>query len=240
MPTYLRCDSETKEIAQRVIDADEELTHLREANVRIDLVFAMCDRDENDATIRLNDAITHQGHKALGLASIRNLKQRTLMGHDGEILLDNDWWETAGERQREALLHHELYHFLVKKQDGLVCTDDLGRPMLKMRKHDFEFGWFARTAARYGEFSQERIQAREIVMDAMGQLLFPELDGKIAAMPSDSTSRVAKRFVDTMRKSVGPGGSVSITSSGQGGIKITESGVEKIEPDEHLAAASKA
>jgi hypothetical protein len=37
------------------------------------------------------------------------------------------------------------------KKTGQIQLDDEGRPKLRIRPHDFEFGWFARTAELYGE-----------------------------------------------------------------------------------------
>jgi hypothetical protein len=52
--------------------------------------------------------------------------------------------------------------------------DDLGRPKLRMRKHDINFGWFNQVAKRHGSASQERIQAR-MILDEAGQFYWPDL-----------------------------------------------------------------
>lgn len=53
-------------------------------------------------------------------------------------------------------------------------NDDLGRPKLKMRKHDVEIGWFKIIAERHGAHSIERQQAK-IIFDTMGQSFWPGL-----------------------------------------------------------------
>lgn len=77
---------------------------------------------------------------------------------DAEILIDADWWEKANEAERKALLDHELQHFA--KTDKV---DDLGRPKLKMRRHDVQVGWFKSVAERNGVSSQERLQAAQMM-----------------------------------------------------------------------------
>lgn len=44
--------------------------------------------------------------------------------------------------------------------------------MLKLRKHDYQFGWFTRIAEIHGRFSQERKQAKAM-MDMDGQYYWP-------------------------------------------------------------------
>jgi hypothetical protein len=59
------------------------------------------------------------------------------------------------------------------KRTGEIQLDDEGRPKLRIRPHDFEFGWFARTAELYGEESYEVSQAREIVAAQFVQAFLP-------------------------------------------------------------------
>ena len=56
--------------------------------------------------------------------------------------------------------------------------DDLGRPILQLRMHDFEVGWFKEIAARHGEASQERQQAHAVMQDS-GQYFWPDIAGKL-------------------------------------------------------------
>jgi hypothetical protein len=142
--------------------------------VRLDLVFALCDRDEETGN-PINVAITKNGFRCYGLTKCTNLKERVLGRGDAEIVLDGDWWETATAEQQEALLDHEMHHVAVKTdKHGNIQKDDIGRPLVKLRKHDIEVGWFSVIAARNGVHSQERIQAK-IIMDNLGQYFFPDL-----------------------------------------------------------------
>lgn len=56
--------------------------------------------------------------------------------------------------------------------------DAQGRPALKMRMHDREFGWFDEIARRHREHSIEIRQSTRLVED-VGQLYFGFAAGKV-------------------------------------------------------------
>lgn len=174
MPKFSKCDKDVYEMAQSILDEFESHKPLIECKVRVDLVFAFADVDEETGE-KLNDALTHQGRKAHGVARKLATKDRAMGRGDVEVCLDGDYWkETASEEMQRALLDHELHHFAVKTSKGQFCYDDLGRPVIRLRKHDVEVGWFGIIADRHGKHSQEQIQAKTI-MDAYGQFYWPAL-----------------------------------------------------------------
>lgn len=148
--------------------------------IKIDYVFAFPDYDEATGE-PTNNAINKGGIKALGVARKLNLKDRTKGLGDAEILLDGDWWEDATEKERRALLDHELHHLVATSK-----VDDLGRPKLKLRKHDFEVGWFHIIAQRHGVHSQEQKQAG-FIMESAGQFYWPAI-----AQQAASSGRMGK------------------------------------------------
>jgi len=153
----------------------EFATHkpLLDARVRVDCVFAYSDKD--DRGVPKNNAITRRGQRALGQCRKIKLKDRVLGRADAEITLDGDWWIAANDDERRALLDHELHHISVEvDSNGKAVTDDFTRPKIIMRRHDFEFGWFAVIAQRHGKASQEVIQANQM-MDAGGQFFWPDV-----------------------------------------------------------------
>lgn len=182
MPKYQLADPATKELANEILfkfaTADRGIyQEIIDQRVRIDILFAYGDRDEESGE-KLSDAITHKGNPALGLCEIRNIKLRAAGLGDVVIYLDADHWDVCGERQREALLDHELFHidFARDPKSGDILRDDLQRPKIKMRKHCFDFGWFKAIAARHGEHSVERIQAKQLA-DEAGQYFWGEITG---------------------------------------------------------------
>ena len=96
-------------------------------------------------------ALKWNGVKALAMVRILPLKDRMVREHDVEILVNADAWKKMNDEERDALIDHELQHLELvmvkeggKKKGGrlIVEKDDLDRPRLKMRRHDFQVGWF--------------------------------------------------------------------------------------------------
>lgn len=171
MPKFERCPQSVADMARDLMF--EFATHkpLIDARVKVDLVFAYGDRDDKDKI--LNDALRKNGCKALGVARKLPLKDRAMGRGDAEIAIDGDWWNDAAVDEQRALLDHELHHFSIKlDKSKRPMFDDLGRPLIALRPHDFEFGWFKVIAERHGIASQERLQAKQM-MDNGGQFFWP-------------------------------------------------------------------
>jgi hypothetical protein len=91
------------------------------------------------------------------------------------MTLDGERMDAWTSKRLQAVIDHELRHLMLakNKRTGEIQLDDEGRPKLRIRPHDFEFGWFARTAELYGEESYEVSQAREIVAAQFVQNFLP-------------------------------------------------------------------
>lgn len=184
MPTFQKCDSSVKAMAKEILSKYESHRPILDVGVTFDFLFAFCDRDE-DTNEPLNDALTHNGIRALGIAKIVNLKDRVKGLADAEILLDGDHWAEIKDGDRAALLDHELHHISLKIVKGVIQHDPAGRCKLKMRKHDVEIGWFKTIAERHGKHSIEQQQAAQI-MEMAGQYFWP-------ALTAATTTTVVKR-----------------------------------------------
>lgn len=125
------------------------------------------DSESSDAVLK------HQGYPAGAVVRITPLKDRALGIADATIVVDRAGWLALSQRQRNALIDHELTHLERKldKDSGDQLFDVLDRPKLTMRKHDHQFGWFDEVAQRHGEASPEVRQAR-VLMESSGQLYF--------------------------------------------------------------------
>lgn len=160
MPTFQRCPESVKDLARDILCEFPTHRPLLDARVTVDYVFAFPSGQGH--------ALTKNGLKCLGLCRIVPLKARVLGRADAEISLDAEWWEDATLNERRAVLDHELHHIEVQ----MGQRDDFGRPVLKLRKHDVEIGFFDCIAFRHGEHSQERIQAKRI-LEQRGQFYWP-------------------------------------------------------------------
>jgi hypothetical protein len=139
--------------------------------------------------------LKHQGYPAGAVVRITPLKDRALGIADATIVIDRAGWLALTQRQRDALVDHELTHLTrkVDKDTGEMVCDVLDRPVLKMRKHDRQHGWFDEVASRHGEASPEVIQARRL-MESSGQLYFdfePREKAAASVKPPKRTHRKA-------------------------------------------------
>lgn len=117
--------------------------------------------------------LKHQGYPAGAVVRITPVKDRALGIADATIVIDRAGWLALSQRQRDALIDHELTHLTRKidKETGEMVVDVLERPKLAMRRHDWQYGWFDEVAQRHGEASPEVSQARRL-MERSGQLYF--------------------------------------------------------------------
>lgn len=199
MATYQPCNEAVRLMVDEILKEFEDHQPLIDSGMKIDLVFAFPKYDDDGKPIGV--ALRKNGLRALGITRKVSLKDRAKGHGDAEICLDGEWWEhNSGDDERRALLDHELHHIaIIVNKHGVLKTDDLGRPQIRLRKHDVEIGWFDIVASRHGTASLERIQAKR-VMDNHGQFYWPELaptveismGNKSVTMSQGRFSRIAK------------------------------------------------
>lgn len=153
----------TKAVHDLVEEIIEEFhPELKQVEMKIDLLEARATLD--DEGFPEGPALTHQGYQALGICRIVNYRDRVKGCGDAEIQIDGDWWDDAEPEQQSALIDHELTHIeIVTGEDGRPRLDPIGRPKIKMRKHDRQFGWFDDVAKRWGKNSVEHQQASQVL-----------------------------------------------------------------------------
>jgi hypothetical protein len=163
MKTYETCSKSVHERVDALIKKYHPVLH--KARVRVEVLAVSTDGD--------GPALTLHGYACDGVVRKIGTKERAAGRGDAEIVLDRAAFLQMTSRQQDALLDHELYHLDVatEKRTGAPKFDSNGRPVLKLRKHDREFGWFDEIAQRWGEDSGEIRQARRL-LSAAGQLYF--------------------------------------------------------------------
>lgn len=152
------------------IDAANDLIqkyHLEDMNtVRLGILFVE-DPEHTDMP-----CLEHQGYPAAGMARVISARDRAAGLPDVQIILDKAVWDSKTENERRALLDHELQHFeRVLDADGRPKVDANGRPRIRIRRHDHQYGWFDVIASRWREDSNEVQQAKRLI-DSVGQLYF--------------------------------------------------------------------
>lgn len=104
---------------------DKHLVHLR-GLVRITYMFKP-------------EASVSDGKTIAGKCIKVDARNRTLHDYDFIIEIARDVWDEATEEFRYALLHHELLHVGVKRDDdGEIMRDDAGYLKTYCRRHDIE------------------------------------------------------------------------------------------------------
>ena len=168
MPRYEKAPAEVGLIVERM--CDKYHPQLRDAGVTMTYLMAFPLTDENGDS--KGPALKHQGYPAAAVVKIIGLKERTDGRADAEIVIDGENWPTLSEAERDALIDHELEHLELKyDKDGLLVRDDLSRPKLIIRKHDFQAGWFDSIVRRHGRAAPEVIQWEKFITFVGHQLL---------------------------------------------------------------------
>lgn len=154
MKTYTKCGSDVADLVAALIK--KHRPDLKKHEVTIDLLFVAHDAK--------GPALTLHGYGCAAVVRIIGAKDRAAGRADAEIVIDHALWCDFGPDTRKALLHHEITHLQIAT-DGKARpkADAAGRPVLKMRKHDHQIGWFMEVAKLYGDASIEVQQARTLI-----------------------------------------------------------------------------
>ncbi len=180
MTMYCRATEDQQVVLQRVLEKHHD--RLVVAGVTIDLLEARSELDEEGEPNA--PALTHGGYPALAIARVVSHRDRVKGCADASIEMDGHWWEEASVQERKALVDHELCHLEVVYEDieqEIPQRDPGGRPKLRIRKHDRQYGWFDEIAERWGRASQEHQQARQLVEAPVRQVYQLELFEGVAA-----------------------------------------------------------
>lgn len=169
MPTiYERADVDIVNLVKGTMKKYHDA--LVKAEVKVCVMLATAAKDESGEVIC--PALKLHGVEAAAIATIIPYKQRAAGREDCEITIDADKWKRSTNDEREALIDHELMHFEIAIDDeGNIKSDDMGRPKIKTRHHDHDFGWFNSIAKRHGDASYEVKQAKAFA-DKEGQTYF--------------------------------------------------------------------
>lgn len=196
MPTTY--DRAPEHVTNRVLELMQQYhSELYEFEVTVDVLCAFADPETMESPVKV------AGYPCLAKVRSVSYKDRVKGCADAEIIIDGDELKIWTERELDAILDHELTHLeITRDNEGAVKRDDLGRPKLKLRKHDVHFGWFDSIAKRYGDDAQEVKQAKSLVSDwEFCQLYLPGFNpkdmGKIKREVLDDTLAADARNGET-------------------------------------------
>lgn len=131
--------------------------------------------EENKARIALAWALSWKpdgdDRTVIGKCKLVGALERELMPYDFVIVLNESFWhdEAVTDKQRLALLDHELSHAAVKLDAaGDPVEDERGRVVFRIRKHDIEE--FSAVVGRHGLYKSDLVAFFDEVREKQGNL----------------------------------------------------------------------
>lgn len=111
------------------------------------------------------------GNLKLGQTKKGSDLDRELHGYDFVILLNHEVFEIFSDAAKRYVIDHELCHCrAVFDEDGTQKTDERGRPVFRIRKHDIEE--FTEIVERHGLITNKVRDFARVVLEAKKQPLF--------------------------------------------------------------------
>jgi hypothetical protein len=153
--------------------------------------------------------LKHHGHACAATIKILKPEDRAASRHDGvdpgvpdvRLVLDRERWIGLEERQKTALIHHELCHLVpVRRKDKSFKRDSFDRVKLKNRLDSWLLTGFLETAQIFGDDALEVISLNavsKVLKSASKGLPFGEPEkaekaGKSAKDTKDKPSKPPK------------------------------------------------
>ncbi len=162
--TYETADSTTDAQVYQVMRTLHPGLH--DAGVELTILFARAARDADGNMT--GPAITVGGYPAYALIKVCSLKDRVGGLKDAVLLLDGDQWVDVYEEMANAIIDRELTRLEVKlDKTGKTKLDDVGRPVLGLRKYDILISGFRECADRHKGDSLEVQAIAKIGGDAV-------------------------------------------------------------------------
>lgn len=169
--TFERCGKDVVDLIARVMKKSH--SDLHGAGVTIDAMFVSAET-KRDGSV---PALKVRGFEIAAQIKITSLADRTLGIADAKLTIDHLAWTRLNGASQTALVDHELMHLArhVKqpKKGPAISTDDMGRPLLKLRPHDWELTGFQAVVERHGEASLEVRAIKKFSADFAQLALFP-------------------------------------------------------------------
>lgn len=120
----------------------------------------------------------------LGQCRKRSDLDRELDAFDFVILLNKEAWPTLNDKQKLALIDHEMCHAqIVMDTDGEAKYDDRNRLVCRIRKHDVEE--FQQIVDRHGCYTQELSKIAQAGINDAKRPLLTTADGREGDKPDD-------------------------------------------------------
>ena len=191
MITFERANKAIEAMVQHALE--QYHPELHKMGVTIDVMVAhQQDKDEMDC-----HALKRSGYPIDAKIQVTSLVDRARGIADAKLTIDAFEWNRMSDKSKAALIDHELTHLLLveikpTKKNGFETgwkRDDLTRPKLRNRPHDYELAGYREVIERHGQHSHEAQQFAAF-RDEYGQL---NMFGPSAIQIADGTAKNGKK-----------------------------------------------
>lgn len=164
---YHQAAAETTAILDRVL---EKYPDLKAVSADIGLRFAEKESKDSEAEAAADrePCLKVNGYPATATTRVHSYSNRVDGTPDATITVDLAAWRELTDRQRQCVLHRELWRLEVcKDKDDTPKYDDRGRPKLRLRLFDVCVMGSAEIAKEYGDDCGDVQAARECVQQML-------------------------------------------------------------------------
>lgn len=162
MATFEKTDEDYDDVFARAMagvydpgNKDSEKIHkdLIDTKARVLAMFAKPPTDEYGE--KTGPALTSGGLRVLWKVKTTNLEHRSKYNVDAEFLIDKEAWDAWTEDERYAAVDEMLYSLEVQRdKDNYIKSDDIGHPVMKIRKPDIVVKTYTAMIRRHKEESE--------------------------------------------------------------------------------------
>jgi hypothetical protein len=167
------------------------------------------------------------GYSCYAVVKVNSLKHRAQGLADVGIIIDGDAWKNLGEEERMAILDHELEHLERVIDAAGPVDDDLERPKLTCKLHDWHMGGFRIIAERHKQHAIEVI-AMQNFADTHGQLIFGFARAAMDPKKLANDPAIAKAVKNLASCGEKTGTSTTISIPGGPSVTIDDSNRQRI------------
>ena len=176
---YEDCEDDVSEIVEALFETSQG--HIADTKPKIGYYFLDYDEDTKtraeEKHRELPPVLKLHGIACAATIKINSYKDRVQGKPDVTVTISKPAWDEFDDGQRAALLDHEFTHLICRGS-----TDDLGRPMFKMRPHDYDLSIFGEVVRRHGKAALEVKMTVNFLTSEDGQMIMDF--GGIKALPA--------------------------------------------------------
>jgi len=142
------------ELIDKIIDENSDFFELKEYNVRFAIIYV---------TNTSNDGEVIPAFQSLPYkVKLNSAKDRCIKNVDVEIHVDESYFSSADDKEKEAVIYGALNQIIIKHKNGAPVFQDDGVIKLTLKQPDMVFIGFSDCARKYEDKSPEKEAFRRL------------------------------------------------------------------------------